>query len=86
MEAQETSSLWFFTVEETEKNPCAIDGNFLNVNKSIDNLNVEQNVWIECWSDDCFMRFYKTVRQPQLTLHLYKLRRGLSSLNNRLEN
>ena len=44
MEAQETSSLLFFTMEETEKNPCAIDGNFLNVNKSIDNLNVEQNV------------------------------------------
>ena len=44
MEAQETSSLWFFTVEETEKNPCAVDEHFLNVNKSIDNLNVEQNV------------------------------------------
>ena len=34
----------FLLWKKQKKNPCAIDGNFLNVNKSIDNLNVEQNV------------------------------------------
>ena len=34
----------FLLWKKRKKNPCAVDEHFLNVNKSIDNLNVEQNV------------------------------------------